>query len=198
MGYETTVIGENWFGILARRKRELLFDKASKGSKLLIAVFGGASFTENSPVWKSAYDIGYQLAQSGGIVFNGGYSGVMDASASGAVAAGGDTVGVTCDNLRRSAPSQFIMNEWKVDRWDQRLLALIWLADGYIIMPGSSGTLVELSLVIETQTKGFIPNRSVVCFGKYWEQIVKRIEGTDHRIRFSESPEECVRIVTGG
>ncbi len=197
MSYETTLIKDNWFGVLARRKRELLLNNASKGAKMLIAVFGGASFPKDSPVLEAAYRIGFQLAQNGAMVFNGGYGGVMNASAAGAVAADVETIGVTCDNLRRSAHSEFIRNEWKVDRWDQRLLALVWLADGYIVMPGSSGTLVELSLVIETQIKGFIPGRPVVCFSDFWEQTVKRIDSAADRIKFSDSPEECVKIVTG-
>ncbi len=195
-GIETSVLHEGWFDVLAHRKRELLDQIHSDGSKKrLIAVFGGAKIKEGSAKWKRSFRIGKQIAVRGGIVYNGGYGGVMESSAAGAKSANGVTVGVSCENLPVSRMNKFIDHEWDLNRWDQRLLALIWLADGYVVMPGGSGTLVELSVVIETQLKGFIPARPIVCAGSHWKPVVKRIEGTELMVHFERDPVKVAEIV---
>ncbi len=192
---EISVIDESWFQILARRKRELKSKRQGSPNSRLIAVFGGSAPVKDSRQYTDAFLIGAELAKRGAIVFNGGYGGVMDASAAGAQSEGGISVGVTCDNIPEGKLSDSLTHEWHVDRWDQRLFALVFLADGYAVMPGSSGTLVELSMVIETQMKGFIPERPVVCFGRYWQPVVKRIAGTKVAIKFSGKPDRVADIL---
>ncbi len=192
---EVTIINEGWFELLASRKRSLRLSSSGEKTRRLISIFGGSDFYRGSKRWRDAFEVGRELARRGAVVFNGGYGGVMEASAAGARSEGGTVVGVTCDNLPESEPNRYLSEEWRVERWDQRLISLVWLADGYVIMPGSSGTLVELAMVIETQLKGFIPARPVVCLGRFWESIVRRIEGSDWRIMFAKSPEECAAIL---
>lgn len=195
-GIETTILHEGWFDVLAHRKRELLDQLGKNGKKnRLIAVFGGAKVKDDSARWKRAYRLGAQLANRGGIIFNGGYGGVMESSAAGAKSVGGITVGVSCKNLPVDKVNKFIDHEWDLNRWDQRLLALVWLADGYVVMTGGSGTLVELSVVIETQLKGFIPTRPIVCAGSHWKPVVKRIEGTEGMVYFEREPSLVAEIV---
>ncbi len=193
---ETTLINESWLAILARRKREILIGHDSQHPCRFIAVFGGSSVQEDSPTWRKVFRLGRELALRGAVVYNGGYGGVMAASAAGARSVGGNAVGVTCDNLPEKDPNPYIDMEWRLDRWDERLLSLVWLADGYAVMPGSSGTLVELSMVIETQLKGFIPTRPVVCLGSYWKPVVRRIYGTGSMVLFAGSPIECAKLLT--
>lgn len=189
-----SVISESWFRVVAQRKRDLMMQEGEKALPL-IAVFGGAAAIKGDEAWGLSYEIGKELGRRKAAVINGGYGGVMEASAKGVVETGGVSVGVTCANLSLNAPNKYIQNEWHLDRWDQRLLALIWLADGYVVMPGSSGTLVELSMVIETQGKGFVPARPVVCVGDYWKSIVDRILSTKGNVHFSDDPKRCVDIV---
>lgn len=188
---EISAIEESWFRILAQKKREVRFAGAAGKSRPLIAVFGSAVTEPNSRIWRSAYRLGRSIALGGGVVMNGGYAGVMQASAEGARSAGGHTIGVTCTNLPEREANPAIAEEWRLERWDQRLLALVWLADGYAVFPGSSGTLVELAMVVETQFKRFIPPRAVVCVGKFWEPVVRRIDGTRELVAFAATPEEA-------
>ncbi len=192
---EVSFIKESWFEILASRKRELLTTVHGSRKPRLIAVFGGSAVKKGSKAWRWSYDTGAALAKRGAIVMNGAYGGVMEASAAGAQDAGGITVGITCSNLPVNEPNEYIQHRWHVPRWDQRLLALVFLADGYVVMPGSSGTLVELSVVIETQLKGFIPIRPVVCYGRYWQPVVKRIIQPDGMVYFARKPEQVAQIV---
>ncbi len=192
---EISVISESWFGIMARKKRDLLLGQDSSHPRRLIAIFGGADVREDSIIWKKCFRLGKELALRGAIVVNGGYSGVMAASAAGARSVGGHTIGVTCDNLPEKETNPHIVDEWALQRWDQRLLTMVWLSDGYAVMPGSSGTLVELSMVIETQLKGFIPARPVVCLGSHWKRVVIRIDGTYSMVQFESSPIRCAELL---
>jgi len=193
---EITVIDEGWFVTLAQRKRELLRGFGYP-SKPMIAVFGSAMTPRDSRDWKRAEAIGTELAKQGAIVINGGYGGSMEAASLGANICGGKVVGVTCADLPEKEANQWITDEWACDRWDQRLIGMIWLADGYILLPGSSGTLVELSMVIETQLKGFLPIRPLICFGSFWKQVVKRIAGAEKVIQFAGTARLAARLAVG-
>ena len=50
----------------------------------VVTVFGGSHVQEGGPEYASARDLGKLLAQAGYTVCNGGYGGVMEASARGA------------------------------------------------------------------------------------------------------------------
>ena len=106
-------------------------------------------------------------------------------------------MGVTCSDLPEKQANPFIVHEWLCERWDQRLLGLVWLADGYVVLPGSSGTLVELSMVIETQLKEFIPIRPAVCFGSFWKPVVQRIIGTNKIVHFAGTAKLCAKLAVG-
>jgi len=192
---EVSLINESWLSIYARRKRTLQLGQDSNNPRRLIAVFGGNAVDEKSNNWQNSYKLGQEIAKRGGVVINGGYHGVMEASAAGARSQDGVTIGVSCENLPEAKVNQYIVHEWNLKRWDQRLMTLVWLADGYVVMPGSSGTLVELSMVVETQFKGFIPARPVVCLGDYWKPVVERIAGAKEMISFADTPDECVGMV---
>jgi len=194
-GLEVSVIKESWFEILAHRKNELQQQGKKSVKNRMIAVFGGAVTSPKSTRYKQAFNVGVELAKREAIVVNGGFGGVMEASAAGARSVGGTTVGITCANLSAKV-NPFIDVEWQVSRWDQRLLALVFLSDGYAVMPGASGTLVELSVVIETQLKGFIPARPIVCMGGHWSSVVKRIAGTTDMVSFVRSPSKLAEILT--
>jgi uncharacterized protein (TIGR00725 family) len=193
-----TYLDESWFLLLGRRKRDIQTGFSNCTKPRFIAIFGGAEFAPQTPEWQAAYQVGQEIARRNGVVFNGGYAGVMEASCAGARAQNGLTVGVTCDNLPEDSANKYVVQEWKVSRWDQRLLALVWLADGYVVMPGSSGTLVELAMVIETQRKGFIPARPIACCGKFWQPVLRRIDGTEVMIKISADAAECAEYVMGG
>lgn len=188
---QLTVITEPWFKVLAERKSSLVREWGGRAP--FIATFGSALIGQESAIWQSSYKLGVELARAGAIVLNGGYGGLMEATAAGARSVGGITVGITCENLPEKGPNPYILHEWKVERWDQRLIALVWLADGYVILPGSSGTLVELAMVIETQLKGFIPPRPVVCLTRFWQPVVRRVLDHPSLVKFAPTPNEVVR-----
>ena len=60
-----------------------------------VTVFGSSRPKPATPDYETAYALGSELARAGFVVCNGAYGGTMEASARGAKAAGGSTVGVT-------------------------------------------------------------------------------------------------------
>ena len=61
-------------------------------SEKIITVFGSSRTKKGGGPYKEAYQLGKLLAEAGFVVCNGGYGGLMDASARGAKEAGGKTV----------------------------------------------------------------------------------------------------------
>jgi len=192
---QTTVVSEGWFEILAQRKREVRYGPNPSHPRRLVAIYGSSTTKPGSRRWQSAYRLGRELAKRRAVIINGGYGGIMEASALGARSAGGHTIGVTCDNLPEKAANAGIAEEWKVERWDQRLLALVWLSDAYAVCPGSSGTLVELAMVVETQLKGFIPPRPIVCLGNYWSSVVRRIGDAHGLVKFAANSADAADLL---
>ena len=142
--------------------------------KKRIAVFGSGTAKENSAEWKQACKLGELLARAGFVVVNGGYGGLMCASAKGAKDAGGDTVGVTVTEFSHSKANPFIDEEVRVDKWHDRVGKLMEIADGFIVLDGGTGTLVELITVWEMLNRGLMKKPAVVL-GKHMKKIVSAI-----------------------
>ncbi len=140
-----------------------------------ITVFGSGIVKENSPEWKLAYRAGFLLGKSGFVVANGGYGGTMAASAKGAKAAGAKTIGVTTDEFQGSLKNPFIDKEIRVKRWRDRLFKLIELGEGFLVLDGGTGTMVELITVVEMINKGML-FKPVVVVGKRMHAFVRLIE----------------------
>ncbi len=127
----------------------------------------------------------------------------MEASAQGAAEAGGKAIGVTSEYYRSTA-NRFITEEIKTKNVIERLLRLIELAQGYIVLPGGTGTLAELATVWEYSNKGVIAPRPVVVYKEFWQPVVDTInnaligEGKSDRTKYVQmfdTPEEAVELL---
>src|SRR5947209_20617472 len=109
---------------------------ASKPSAL-VAVFGSSAAGHDSPECRAAFEVGRLLAEAGCAVINGGYGGVMEASARGAREAGGATLGVTMSAFAgRGGANRFIETEIEEPDLFARTARLIESAAGFIMLPG--------------------------------------------------------------
>lgn len=139
----------------------------------VIAVFGSSLCQPVSPEYQDAYQLGAEIARAGWTLCNGGYGGIMEASAKGAVESGGHTIGVTCAVFGRPGPNAFIRQEIPTFDLHTRLDILMRLASGYVVLPGGSGTLVELALAVELIAKGLLDRSApVVLLGRHWQPVV--------------------------
>jgi uncharacterized protein (TIGR00730 family) len=131
---------------------------------------------EGSKAYGDARRLGRLLAEAGYAVCNGGYGGLMEASARGTREAGGHTVGITCVIWPRPA-NAYIVDEVRTRDFPERLMTLIERGDAYIVLPGGTGTLAELALVWEMMNKGSLAKtvggrKPLLVMAPYWQPVV--------------------------
>lgn len=168
-----------------------------------ISVFGSSKPAEGTPEYQQAFEVGEHLARAGFTVCNGGYAGIMEASARGAKEARGTTIGVTVDFFPRPA-NRWIEKEIRAKTMLERLATLIDSADGYVILKGGTGTLLELAYVWEFINKKMIQEKPIVILGSFWSGVIETFreellwEGFGDCTKFIqqvETPQECVEFL---
>ena len=111
-----------------------------------IAVLGSARIGTDDPRYEAARRLGRLLAEQGWTVVTGGYGGLMGATASGAAAAGGRSVGLPMSPWAHLTPHPSHSElRWSED-YAQRL-AFLLATRVAIALPGGIGTLAEAAAV---------------------------------------------------
>lgn len=164
-----------------------------------ITIFGTANAKSGEPAYKLACETGKLLAQAGFTIANGGYGGTMLAAAKGAAEAGGETIGVTCSAFART-PNEYISREIATDSLEKRLDTLIKLGQAYIVLPGGTGTLLELAMIWELKNKNFIKkDKPIILIGGFWKPLIDLIVSDDPEsgqcIRQVDKPEQVVGLI---
>lgn len=149
--------------------------RGSNGMKT-VTVFGSSLPAEGSKEYEEAQSLGRLLAEAGYAVCNGGYAGLMEASARGAREAGGHTLGITCAIWPRPA-NAYIAEEIRTQNFMERLTTLIVRGDAFITLPGGTGTLAELALVWEMMNKGSLAKtvggrKPLLVMAPYWTPVI--------------------------
>ncbi len=167
-----------------------------------ITIFGTGRAKPGDTAYELAYETGKVLAGAGFVIANGGYGGTMLAAAKGAAEAGGEVIGVTCLAFKAAA-NEYITREVVTESLEERLDTLIKSADGYVVLPGGTGTLLELALVWELKNKGFLnKDKPIILVGGFWEPLVDLVKTDDpdssRHIRLAAGASEVRDILTGG
>ncbi len=111
-----------------------------------LAVYCGSA-TPSDPIYiESARAVGRGLAQRGiGVVYGGGRLGLMGAIADSALAAGGEVIGIIPQALVDAEVAHLGLTELHVCRtMHERKQAFTDLSDGFVTLPGGTGTMDEL------------------------------------------------------
>lgn len=139
---------------------------------------------EGTAAYADAHRLGRLLAENGFAVCNGGYSGLMEASARGAREAGGHTIGITCAIWPYTA-NPWIVKEVRTNSFPERIMTLIERGDAYIVLPGGTGTLAELALAWEMMNKATLSKtvggrKPLLVMVPYWQRVIECLnqEGT--------------------
>jgi len=111
-----------------------------------LAVYCGSASPPDPRYLSLAREVGAVLAQRGiGVVYGGGKVGLMGALADGALAAGGEVIGVIPDALvGRELAHAGLTELHVVNTMHQRKKAFTDLSDGFVTLPGGVGTMDEL------------------------------------------------------
>lgn len=164
----------------------------------VVTIFGSSLPSRGDRAYVQAERLGLAIARRGWVVCSGGYGGTMAAVAQGARRAGGEAIGVTCA-LYGGLPNPYISHHEEAMDLLARLARLLQLGDAYVVLPGGSGTLLELALVMEYLHKRLMPPKPVLLFGRYWRPAltIARHERDGHATAVQEvrSPEAVVRAL---
>ncbi len=122
-----------------------------------MAVYCGHQFGNNPAYARDAARIGEMLAKNGiRMVFGGGNVGLMGTAANAALAAGGHVTGITThDVVAKQEPLHDNLDCFEItDGVNERKQKMYDLSDGFIILPGGTGTLNELTDIMTMQQIG--------------------------------------------
>jgi Predicted Rossmann fold nucleotide-binding protein len=159
--------------------------------KPIITVFGSARPVEGDKFYEEARTLGQALASAGCVVCNGGYGGTMEASARGAKESGGKTIGVVSEFFSLET-NPWIDKKVAVKSLTDRLMELISLADGYVVLKGGTGTLLEFASVWEFMNKSVIEEKPVIVLGNFWNSVIDTL---NHELMF-EGKESCTKYIS--
>lgn len=147
---------------------------AAPMKKPVVTVFGSSAPQPGSPAYLAAFELGRCVAENGWQLCNGGYGGTMEAAARGAATAGGRTIGVICSGLGPYRPNRYIRECIRTRTLFDRLKLLIRTGRAYVVLPGGTGTLVELALVLEHFNKSMFPShRPLILLGEDWLPVIE-------------------------
>jgi len=142
----------------------------SRQSPVEVAVLGSARIGPGDPRHDQAGRLGRLLAEEGWTVVTGGYGGLMAATARGAAAAGGHTVGLPMSGWAHLTPDPGNAELRWSDDYQQRLGFLLGTGVA-IALPGGVGTLSEAAVVwAAAQTE---PGAArLVLVGPSWRRLI--------------------------
>lgn len=171
-------------------------------SEKIVSIFGSGKVEKESEDFKLGEEVGYAIAEQGYAIANGGYNGTMLASAKGAARAKGNIIGVICSEFGKSRANTYVTEEVISHSLDQRVKLLVDMADAYVVLPGATGTLLELASVWELKNKKFLPNeKPIILMGSYWQDLVALMGKTNPDclgcIQTAKDTEELVQILQG-
>ena len=168
-----------------------------------VTIFGSSRPRPGEAEYQTAYELGIELANAGYIVCNGGYGGIMEASAKGVKKHGGTAIGVVTEPFGVNA-NPYIDKTIVTKTHVERLLKLVELGDAYIVLKGGTGTLLELAFVWEYLNKSIMNNKPIIVIGDFWTSVINTLrtelawEGlrdATHHVTIVESPDECVSVL---
>jgi len=125
-----------------------------------LAIYCGSASPADARFLELARDVGTNLARRGiGVVYGGGKAGLMGALADGALAAGGEVIGVIPSALvGRELAHRGLTELHIVETMHQRKQAFTDLSDGFITLPGGVGTMDELWEAVSWAQLGYHVN----------------------------------------
>jgi uncharacterized protein (TIGR00730 family) len=146
--------------------------------------------------------LGKMLAQKGLTVISGGFGGTMEDISRGAKSGAGKTIGVTWYKWEKpiyKTANAFIDQEIVAQTLFERIDIMLNKADAFIVLPGGTGTLLELASVLEHLNKGLIDPKPIIMLGDFWKPALTCLKNEpvlSEKIRSKGKVNCCVQLVT--
>ncbi|MGC9078566.1 MAG: LOG family protein [Candidatus Kapaibacteriota bacterium] len=134
-------------------------------------IFGSGDCSPRSKLYKTAQKLGETLGSKGYNIANGGYFGVMEASAKGAAKFNVERIGVVFKNYK-DYPNKYITKIIEANSYLDRLDKLITIGDVFFLLEGGSGTLLEFVSLLALSQRN-LKSAPAVCIGRKWTKILR-------------------------
>ena len=144
----------------------------------VVAVFGSAAPMPGSEGYAQAESLGNALGANGYIVMTGGYCGAMEAVSKGTVESGGQTIGITCEDIDRYRPggaNQWVQVVIPTENLNKRLEILTRQPDAFLALPGGFGTLCEIALALNLMAVSSIEPKPLILIGRSLAKILASV-----------------------
>lgn len=164
--------------------------------RLVVTIFGTSKAKPGQKPYEIAFRLGRELGLAGYAIANGGYGGTMLASAQGARQVGGEVIGVTCSAFGRSGPNSYVSYEIQTHSLQERLARLVELGRAFVVLPGGTGTLLELAEVWELKNKRLAGReKPIIIWQSFWEPLMELMRSADPDCMASLHPADSVEMV---
>lgn len=168
----------------------------------VVAVLGGSFYGHDTPEYKAAETIGKILAEHKIDIVTGGYGGIMEAPLRGANGYGVRRIGVITKFYQGRQANEYVSELIETETYIDRLTQLVQIADAYIILPGETGTLLELSAIWALKEKGIISKKPFICLGDQWNEVIQTMSFYSERlldqsdlISYSETADDAAYFI---
>jgi uncharacterized protein (TIGR00730 family) len=138
-----------------------------------VTVFGSSTTALYSAEYNNALELGRNLAAKGFNIATGGYGGVMEAVLKGASEYDVKRIGI---GLKDSANEINIFVDEKIyaENYIERLGLLLDIGDIYIVLPGGTGTLLELVAAWALKERNY-NEKAIICVGDVWYEMLQTL-----------------------
>jgi uncharacterized protein (TIGR00730 family) len=137
----------------------------------IVAFFGSSKSKHDSQEYTAAEQIASLLAQNGLDIMTGSYGGIMQAALKGAMANDVKRIGVATSELSNRKVNEYVSYLITKPTYIDRLIELTSKADAYVVFPGGTGTLAELSIIWALKERKIFSNKPIVCYGEQWNEV---------------------------
>ena len=173
-----------------------------------ISVFGSARTPRSHPMYAAAVELGEKLARAGYATITGGGPGIMEAANSGALAAGGVSVGLGIELPFEEQLNKYVSLGINFRYFFVRKVMFLKYSQGFVVMPGGFGTFDELFEALTLVQTKKVTSFPIVLFGReYWQGLTEWLErsvgengyigdGDRGLLHLTDDVDEAVRIVT--
>ncbi len=138
-----------------------------------VTVFGSSSAPAYSAEYNNALELGARLASKGYDVATGAYGGVMEAALKGASDYNVKRIGIGLDDPKREFNS-YVGEKIIAGSYLERLGMLLDTGDVYIVLPGGTGSLLELVAAWALKERN-LNDKKIICVGEVWYEMFQTL-----------------------
>ena len=174
-----------------------------------VAFFGSTRASWEEKSYRDAQMLANLLAKDGFTIVTGGGPGIMEAANKGALAAGGESVGINIQLPGGQLANEYVTKSLGFHYFFTRKVMFSFACHVYVFFPGGFGTLDEFfEMVTMVQTKKLSnPVRVVVVGKEYWGGLINWLEkeAVEKRkaikkeemkiINIADTPEEAYKLI---